>query len=80
MKGHVPLNTKKNTLWALNCFREWMLTHVTGNERAQRAGNEDHMQILTDCCTIIAQNACFTTISVTWNFPSNCSGQGIYTS
>ena len=26
MKGHVPLNTKKNTLWALNCFLEWMLT------------------------------------------------------
>ena len=22
MKGHVPLNT----LWGLNCFREWMLT------------------------------------------------------
>ena len=38
MKGHVPLNTKKNTLWALNCFHEWMLTR---NERAQRDGNED---------------------------------------
>ena len=38
MKGHVPLNTQKNTLWALNCFREWMLTR---NERAQRDGNED---------------------------------------
>ena len=38
MKGHVPLNTKKNTLWVLNCFREWMLTR---NERAQRDGNED---------------------------------------
>ena len=38
MKGHVPPNTQKNTLWALNCFREWMLTR---NERAQRDGNED---------------------------------------
>ena len=38
MKAHVPPNTQKNTLWALNCFREWMLTR---NERAQRDGNED---------------------------------------
>ena len=45
MKGHVPLTTKKNTLWALDCFREWMLT------RDERDGNEAHMQILTiDCC------------------------------
>ena len=38
MKGHVPPNTQKNTLWALNCFREWMLTR---NGHAQRDGNED---------------------------------------
>ena len=23
--GHVPVNTQRNTLWALNCFREWMI-------------------------------------------------------
>ena len=38
MKGHMPLNAQKNTLWALNCFCEWMLTR---NERVQRDGNED---------------------------------------
>ena len=41
MKGHVTLNTQKNTLWALNCFCEWMLTR---NERAQRDGNENRCQ------------------------------------
>ena len=38
VKRHVPLNTQKNTLWALNCFREWMIVR---NERARRDGNED---------------------------------------
>ena len=38
MKGLVPLNTQKNTLWPLNCFREWMLTR---SQCAQRDGNED---------------------------------------
>jgi len=38
VKGHVPVNMQKNTLWALNCFREWMIVR---NERARRDGNED---------------------------------------
>jgi len=36
--GHVPVNTQRNTLWSLNCFREWMIVR---NERARRDGNED---------------------------------------
>ena len=35
MKGHVPPNTQKNTLWALNRFREWMLI------RNEHDGNKD---------------------------------------
>jgi len=38
VKGHVPVNIQRNTLWALNCFHKWMIVR---NERAWRDGNED---------------------------------------